>query len=133
MPKPFSPRELAARVRAVLRRMPERALERGSAVVKQGPLTLDFVKREVSVDGKIVSLTTTEFKLLGTMAREPGKIFNRADLINKALGHDADSFEHTIDTHIMNLRRKLEADPSNPKYIVTVFGTGYRFAEGDVR
>jgi len=132
VPKPFSPRELAARVRAVLRRTPEQALDRGPAVIKQGPLTLDFVKHEVSLDGKTVSLTATEFKLLGTMAREPGKLFTRADLINKAFGYDADSFEHTIDTHIMNLRHKLEADPSNPRYIVTVFRSGYRFVGEDV-
>ncbi len=133
VPKPFSPRELAARVRAVLRRMPESALERGPAVIKRGLLTIDFQKREVALNGKPASLTTTEFKLLGIMALEPGKIFTRADLIGRAFNYDADSFEHTIDTHIMNLRRKLEPDPNQPRYILTVFGAGYKFAGEDVK
>ncbi len=127
VPKPFSPRELAARVRAVLRRTPDAALERGPGVVTRGLLTVDFQSHEVTLGGKPVSLTSTEFRLLGIMFREPGKVFTRGDLVNQALGYDADSFEHTIDTHIMNLRRKLEPDPSNPRYIVTVFRTGYKF------
>ena len=132
VPKPFSPRELAARVRAVLRRTPEAALERGPSIVKQGLLVIDFAKHQALLNSEPVDLTATEFKLLGIMAREPGKVFTRVDLINKAFGHDTDSFEHTIDTHIMNLRRKLETDPSNPRYVVTVFRAGYRFVGEDV-
>ena len=129
VPKPFSPRELAARVRAVLRRAPDAALERGPSMIKQGALTIDISKREVTLDSKPICLTATEFRLLGTMAREPGRIFSRADLVTKALNYDSESFEHTIDTHIMNLRRKLEPDPANPRYIVTVFKAGYKFRE----
>jgi DNA-binding response OmpR family regulator len=124
--KPFSPRELAARVRAVLRRMP--GLGHVPEEIKYDAIKIDFVKHEVSLDAKSINLTPTEFSLLGTMARVPGRVFSRADLIDQAFGYDFDSFEHTVDTHIRNLRRKLEPDPSNPKYIVTVFGVGYKFS-----
>jgi two-component system, OmpR family, alkaline phosphatase synthesis response regulator PhoP len=126
--KPFSPRELAARIRAVLRRMPESALERGPSEIKRGSLTINFLRNELLRDGKPINLTRTEFRLLGIMAKAPGRIFSRTDLINLVFGHDFDSFEHTLDTHILNLRRKVEPDPNHPRHIVTVFGEGYRFA-----
>ena len=125
--KPFSPRELAARVRAVLRRLPEEALQRGPIEIKRGDITINFARREVSVAGKSLNLTPIEFKLLGVLVREPERVFSRARLIEKALGYDFDSFDRTIDVHILNLRRKLEPDPNHPRYIKTVYGAGYKF------
>jgi len=125
--KPFSPRELAARVRAVLRRLPEEALQRGPIEIKRGDITISFARREVSVAGKSLNLTPIEFKLLGVLVREPERVFSRARLIEKALGYDFDSFDRTIDVHILNLRRKLEPDPNHPRYIKTVYGAGYKF------
>ncbi len=124
--KPFSPRELAARVRAILRRLPG---ERHPDEIKRGELTVNFIKREVSLAGKPLNLTTVEFKLLGVLAREPGRVFSRAELIDKALGYDFAGFDRTIDVHILNLRRKLEPDPKDPRYIMTVYGAGYKLSE----
>ncbi|MCD6599663.1 MAG: response regulator transcription factor [Dehalococcoidia bacterium] len=122
--KPFSPRELAARVRAVLRRLPG---ERGPAEIKRGELTVDFVKHKAFLAGKALKLSPTEFKLLGILAREPGRAFSRAQLIDEALGYDFVGFDRTVDVHILNLRRKLEPDPNHPEYIKTVYGVGYSF------
>ena len=124
--KPFSPRELAARVRAVLRRLPG---ERGPDQIKHGELSVDFLKHEAFLAGKPLNLTTVEFKLLATLTREPGRVFSRAQLIENALGHDFEGFDRTIDVHILNLRRKLELDPSHPRYIKTVYGAGYKLVE----
>ena len=124
--KPFSPRELAARVRAVLRRLPG---ERGPDRIQHGELTVDFTKYEAFLAGRPLNLTTVEFKLLGVLAREPGRVFSRAQLIEKARGYDFEGFDRTIDVHILNLRRKLEADPSHPRYIKTVYGAGYKLSE----
>jgi two-component system alkaline phosphatase synthesis response regulator PhoP len=124
--KPFSPRELAARVRAVLRRLPG---ERGPDEIRSGEITINFIKHEASIDDKPLGLTEVEFKLLGVLAKEPGRVFSRAELINKALGYDFEGFDRTIDVHILNLRRKLEPDPSHPRYIKTVYGAGYKFSE----
>jgi len=124
--KPFSPRELAARVRAVLRRLPG---ERGPAKIKRGELALDFLKQEASVAGMPLNLTPVEFKLLGVLIKEPGRVFSRAALVEKALGSDYKGFDRTIDVHILNLRRKLEPDPSHPRYLKTVYGAGYKFLE----
>ena len=123
--KPFSPRELAARVRAVLRRLPG---ERGPAEIRHGKLTVNFNKQEAWLDDKPLNLTVVEFKLLGVLAKEPGRVFNRAQLIENALGYDFDGFDRTVDVHILNLRRKLEPDPKHPTYIKTVYGAGYRLA-----
>ena len=123
--KPFSPRELAARVRAILRRLPG---ERGPSEIICGNLTIDFLKHEASLDEKPLNLTIIEFKLLGVLAREPGRVFSRAELIEKALGYDFDGFDRTIDVHILNLRRKLEPDPKHPKYIQTIPGVGYHLS-----
>ncbi|MBI4285457.1 MAG: response regulator transcription factor [Chloroflexi bacterium] len=128
--KPFSPRELAARVRAVLRRLPDETLQRGPLEVKYGELSLNFVKHEASLDGKPLNLTPVEFKLLGVLVREPERVFSRAQLVEKVLGYDFDGFDRTIDVHILNLRRKLEAAPGNHKYIKTVYGAGYKLAHG---
>ena len=124
--KPFSPRELAARVRVVLRRLPG---ERGPDEIKHGELSLNFLKHEALLSGEPLSLTAYEFKLLGVLVREPGRVFNRAELIEKAFGYDFEGFERTIDVHILNLRRKLEPAPDRPKYIKTVYGAGYKLLE----
>ena len=124
--KPFSPRELAARVRAVLRRLPG---ERGPDEIKYGKLTVNFLKHEASINGIPLSLTEVEFKLLGVLAKEPGRVFSRAELIDKALGYGFEGFDRTIDVHILNLRRKLEPEPSHPRYIRTVYGAGYKLSE----
>ncbi|MBA7640435.1 Alkaline phosphatase synthesis transcriptional regulatory protein PhoP [subsurface metagenome] len=124
--KPFSPRELAARVRAVLRRLPG---ERGPSEIKHGELTVNFHKHEASLGGKSLNLTPVEFRLLGVMIKEPGRVFSREQLIENALGYDFEGFNRTIDVHILNLRRKLEPDPDHPGYIKTVYGAGYKFLE----
>ena len=123
--KPFSPRELAARVRAVLRRLPG---ERGPDRIQHGELTVDFIKYEAFLAGRPLNLTTVEFKLLGVLVKEPGRVFSRAQLIERALGYDFEGFDRTIDVHILNLRRKLESDPSHPRYIKTVYGAGYKLS-----
>ena len=127
--KPFSPKELAARVRAVLRRLPEDTFQRGPAEVQHGRLTVNFLKYKASLGSKLLNLTPIEFKLLGVFVREPGRVFSRAQLIEKALGYDFDGFDRTIDVHILNLRRKLEPDPDHPIYIKTVYGAGYKLSE----
>jgi len=124
--KPFSPRELAARVRAVLRRLPG---ERGPEEIKHGELNMNFLKREASFAGKPLNLTPVEFKLLAVLIKEPGRVFSRAQLIEKAFGYDFEGFDRTIDVHILNLRRKLEPDPGHPRYIKTVYGAGYKLSE----
>jgi len=126
MTKPFSPRELAARARTVLRRLPG---ERGPDEIKCGQLTVNFLRHEVSLAGKLLNLTEAEFKLLGVLVKEPGRLFSRAALIEKAMGYDFEGFDRTIDVHILNLRRKLESDPRHPRYIKTVYGAGYKFSE----
>lgn len=126
--KPFSPRELAARVRAVLRRLPG---ERGPAEIERGELTVNFVKHKAFLAGRPLNLSPTEFKLLGVLAREPGRVFSRAQLIEEALGYDFVGFDRTVDVHILNLRRKLEPDPNHPEHIKTVYGVGYNFLEGE--
>jgi two-component system, OmpR family, alkaline phosphatase synthesis response regulator PhoP len=126
--KPFSPKELAARVRAVLRRLPG---ERGPEEIKHGELSMNFTKHEAWFAGRPLNLTSLEFKLLGALAKEPGRVFSRTSLIEESLGYDFEGFDRTIDVHILNLRRKLEPDPSHPRYIKTVYGIGYKFAGGE--
>jgi len=125
--KPFSPRELVARVRAVLRRVREQR-DDGPSELRRGDLVLDFVRHEVRVRGEPVYLTGREFNLLATMMREPGRAFTRSDLLDSAFGFDYEGMERTVDVHVMNLRRKIESDPSHPTYIQTVQGVGYKFA-----
>jgi len=127
--KPFSPKELAARVRAVLRRLPEEALSRGPVEVEQGALKVNFLTREVTHYGRHIGLTPVEFKLLGVLVREPNRVFSREQLINRVFGGDFDGFDRTVDVHILNLRRKLEPEPANPRYIRTVYGMGYKFVK----
>jgi two-component system alkaline phosphatase synthesis response regulator PhoP len=124
--KPFSPRELAARVRAVLRRLPG---ERGPEKINYGALALDFLKHEAFLEGKPLNLTPIEFKVLSVLVKEPGRVFTRAQIIEKALGNDFNGFDRTIDVHILKLRRKLEPDSRHPKYIGTIYGAGYKLLE----
>jgi len=126
--KPFSPKVLVARVWAVLRRFPG---ERGPEEIKRGELSMNFTNHEALFAGRPLNLTTVEFKLLGVLAKEPGKAFSRASLAEEALGYDFEGFDRTIDVHILNLRRKLEPDPSHPIYIKTVYGVGYKFVGGE--
>ena len=126
--KPFSPKVLAARVWAVLRRLPG---ERGPEEIKRGELRMNFPKHEAWFSDRPLNLTGVEFKLLGVLAKEPGRVFSRATLIEEALGYDFEGFDRTIDVHILNLRRKLEPDPSHPRYIKMVYGVGYKFVGGE--
>jgi len=126
--KPFSPKELAARVRVVLRRLPG---ERGPQEIKTGRLSMNFATYEAWFGGRLLNLTSVEFKLLGVLAKEPGRVFSRTSLIEEALGYDFEGFDRTIDVHILNLRRELEPDPSHPRYIKTVYGVGYKFVGGE--
>jgi DNA-binding response OmpR family regulator len=125
--KPFSPKELVARVRAVLRR--SRAAARGDEIVRAGDVEIDTGKMRVSVGGASVELTPTEFQLLATLAREPGRVFTRSQLLDAVHGVAIESYERAIDAHVKNLRRKIEPTPGNPRYVVTVHGVGYRFAD----
>jgi DNA-binding response OmpR family regulator len=132
--KPFSPRELVARVRAVLRRT-ERAAA-GAANGNGGPVTVGDVtvdpeRRRVSVAGRMVELTATEFDLVEHLARQPGRVFTRSQLLDVIHGLAVESYERAIDAHVKNIRRKLEPDPHRPRYLLTVHGVGYRFAEAE--
>ncbi|HEV2029009.1 MAG TPA: response regulator transcription factor [Candidatus Dormibacteraeota bacterium] len=128
MTKPFSPKELVARVRAVLRRA--EGLRSQSDVIRVGPdVELDVPRMEARFGGRRVDLTKTEFQLLSTMARQPGRVFTRAQLLDAVRGVAFESYERAIDAHIKNIRKKVEPDPRTPRFVLTVFGVGYRFAE----
>jgi two-component system alkaline phosphatase synthesis response regulator PhoP len=125
--KPFSPRELVARVRAVLRRA-ERAAEPADRIVA-GELVLDVPRLQGSVAGRSIELTPSEFAILATMARQPGRVFTRSQLLDSVRGDAFESYERAIDAHVKNIRRKIEPDPRQPRYLLTVYGVGYRVAE----
>jgi len=125
--KPFSPKELVARVRAVFRRI-DAPPARGD-VIRAGDVTLDKPRMQATVGDRHVDLTATEFELLATLARQPGRVFTRAQLLDAIRGEAVESFDRAIDAHIKNLRRKLELDPRNPRYVLTVHGVGYKFVE----
>jgi DNA-binding response OmpR family regulator len=125
--KPFSPRELLARVRAVLRRTEGIHTERERFVVAD--VTIDTSRRKVTVGDRAVELTATEFDLLVQLARQPGRVFTRAQLLGAIHGVAVESYERTVDAHIKNLRRKLEPHPHEPRYLLTVHSVGYRFAD----
>jgi DNA-binding response OmpR family regulator len=127
--KPFSPRELVARVKAVLRRVDAGQAGGAREVVRAGDVTLDVPRMRADVAGRPVELTPTEFQLLATMAAQPGRIFTRSQLLDAVHGVAFESYERAIDTHIKNIRRKLEPDPREPRYVLTVYGVGYRFAD----
>lgn len=128
--KPFSPRELVARVRAVLRRTDggEAAV---SDVVRAADLVIDVPRMRATVAGRAVDLTPWELQLLLVLARQPGRVFTRGQLLDALRGDAFESFERAIDAHIKNVRKKIEPDPGRPRYILTVYGVGYRFAEAE--
>ncbi|HSL26016.1 MAG TPA: response regulator transcription factor [Acidimicrobiia bacterium] len=125
--KPFSPTELVARVRAVLRRTERLGL--GPEVVRVGDLTIDQPRRQVSRGDTAIELTPTEFDLLRFLARQPGRVFTRGQLLEAIHGVAFDSYERAIDAHVKNLRHKLEPDPRRPRYLLTVHGVGYKMAD----
>jgi DNA-binding response OmpR family regulator len=127
--KPFSPRELVARVRAVLRRTEGTSGAAEADRITVGDLVLDLPRMRVEVAGTPADLTPTEFTLLATMARQPGRIFTRSQLLDAVHGVAFESYERAIDTHIKNVRRKIEPSPREPRYVLTVYGVGYRVAE----
>lgn len=125
--KPFSPRELVARVRAVLRRADRPTA--GGERLTVGDLSLDVPRMRTEVAGRTVDLTPTEFTILATLAGQPGRIFTRSQLLDALHGVAFESYERAIDSHVKNLRRKLEPDPRRPRYVLTVYGVGYRMAD----
>jgi DNA-binding response OmpR family regulator len=125
--KPFSPRELVARIRAILRRIDRQ--EAPADRIEVGAVSIDVARMRVAVAGRTVELTPTEFGLLVALARQPGRIFTRSQLLDVIHGVAFESYERAIDAHVKNLRRKLEDDPARPRYVLTVYGVGYRFAE----
>jgi DNA-binding response OmpR family regulator len=125
--KPFSPRELVARVRAVFRRVDIGPGQ--SDVVRAGGITLDVPRMRTQVGKRTVDLTTSEFALLQTMMRQPGRVFTRGQLLDALRGDESEAFERAVDAHVKNLRRKIEPDPRQPKYIHTVYGVGYKFTD----
>ena len=128
--KPFSPRELVARVRAVLRRTQGSEIPLVEVLsFDEGALEIDTVQHEVRRDGELVELTPNEYRLLVTLARYPGRVYSRFELINHVQGYDFEGYERTIDAHVKNLRKKIEPDPKHPRYVETVFGVGYRLAK----
>lgn len=131
--KPFSVRELVARVKALLRRVDALSAETGDGnaqeIIARGAMLISVPKRQVSVDGRDISLTAKEFDLLVHFARNPGQVFNRVQLLDQVWGYHHEGYEHTVNSHINRLRAKIETDPAKPKYILTVWGVGYKFAE----
>ncbi len=125
--KPFSPRELVARVRAVLRRT--EAAAQPAARLLVGDLEVDLSRHRVTVAGRTILLTPTEFELLAALAREPGRVFTRSQLLDAVHGFSLETYERAVDGHVKNIRRKLEPDPGAPRYVLTVHGVGYALAE----
>ena len=127
--KPFSPKELVYRIKAVLRRA-----QKGDKEIllpisfNNGSLVIDGQGYEVKKNGQQLKITPTEFKVLYSLASAPAKVFTREDLVEKALGYQFEGYERSIDAHIKNIRHKIEEDPKNPAYIITIYGVGYRFS-----
>jgi len=128
MVKPFSPRELAYRVKAVLKRSQGNGEPSAAMSFNAGLLTIDGQTFQAAKKGKVLNLTATEFKLLSVLAAAPARVFTREELVEKALGYRFEGYERSVDAHIKNLRQKLEDDPKNPALIQTVYGVGYRFS-----
>jgi DNA-binding response OmpR family regulator len=134
--KPFDPKELVARVHAVLRRVRDRreaasAAGSPSAILRHGDLAIDRGRHEVRQGDRPLEVTRTEFELLATLAEQPGRVFSRLQLLDAIQGEAFEGYERTIDSHVKNLRRKLEPDPRRPRYIQTVFGIGYKLVDQD--
>jgi len=131
--KPFSVLELVARVRAIFRRVEnlrrsDRQANASDSSTAAGSMQIDATRREVLLNGRVIELTAREFDLLDHFARHPGRVFRRADLLDKVWGYGHEGYEHTVNSHINRLRSKIENDPSKPEIIVTVWGVGYKFA-----
>ena len=126
--KPFSPRELVARIRAVLRRTGSEQEQPLAPIVVAG-VVIDLERRRITVDGQAADLTPTEFDLLVVLARHPGRVFTRLELLDRVQGYAFEGYERTVDAHVKNLRQKIEPDPKQPRYLLTVYGVGYKFAE----
>jgi len=124
--KPFSPRELVARVRVVLRRMAQKQEPEFIAPLHLGNILVDFIAHEAWRNDEPLHLTPKEFKLFETLAREPGRAFSRSDLVAQVFGMDYEGLERTVDAHMMNLRKKIELQPDQPEYLLTVYGVGYK-------
>ena len=127
--KPYNPREVVARVRARLRT--HQGAQTALNLIRIGGLRLDIARHQVHVDGEAVELTVTEFELLSVLMQNAGYVFTREELIRQALGNSYDRVERTLDSHIRNLRRKIEHDPKKPRYLTTIYGVGYRLVAGD--
>jgi len=132
MTKPFSPKELVARVRAVLRRSEATAAGSGAEVLRVADLTLDIPRMRATVGERSVELTPTEFQLLAKLASQPGRVFTRSQLLDAIHGVAFESYERAIDAHIKNIRHKIEPNPREPRYIMMVYGVGYKFADQSV-
>ncbi|HZU86970.1 MAG TPA: response regulator transcription factor [Anaerolineaceae bacterium] len=127
--KPFSPKELVARVRVILRRS-EMASAPAADIIHAADLTLDLPRMRLSAEGRAIEeLTPTEFELLAAMARHPGRVFTRGQLLNVVHGVAFESYERAIDAHIKNIRRKIEPNPREPRYILSIYGVGYKFRD----
>jgi DNA-binding response OmpR family regulator len=127
MTKPFSPKELVARVRTVLRRVETPPAD--DEMIRIADLTLDVPRMRLTVGDREIELTPTEFQLLAALARQPGRIFTRAQLLEAVHGIAIESYERAIDAHIKNIRRKVEPEPSHPRYLISVYGVGYKLAD----
>ena len=131
--KPFSVRELVARVKALLRRVdalsPDTTGVAENEIIERGSMRITIAKREVCIDDENITLTAKEFDLLAHFARNTGQVFNRVQLLDLVWGYHHEGYEHTVNSHINRLRAKIETDPAKPKYILTVWGVGYKFAE----
>jgi DNA-binding response OmpR family regulator len=134
--KPFSIKELMARVKAIFRRMEnikQKDKEDMSEVIRAGDMVIDTAKRSVMLNGKAVDVTTKEFDLLLHFARNPGRVYSRSQLLDKVWGYGHEGYEHTVNSHINRLRSKIEKDPAQPRYILTVWGVGYKFTDSEER
>jgi two-component system alkaline phosphatase synthesis response regulator PhoP len=131
--KPFSIREFIARVKAILRRVEverdKESTEELNGPVNFGPLSIDLLKRRVSLNGKNIELTAKEFDLLVLFTKNPGRVYNRQQLLDIVWGYQSSGYDHTVNSHINRLRNKIETDPTNPKFIKTLWGVGYRFSD----
>jgi DNA-binding response OmpR family regulator len=131
--KPFSIAELLARIKALFRRVDALSQQRDESPVEEqircGGLQIDVVRRAVQVDGRPVELTAREFDLLLFFARQPGRVFSRVQLLDRVWGYNHEGYEHTVNSHINRLRAKIESEPSKPRYVLTVWGVGYKFAD----
>jgi len=127
--KPFSPRELMARVRAVMKRSQKQDIsDKGPISFNKGKLSIDSRSYEVRNNDLLITLTPTEFKILSVLAGSPGRVFTRGELVDGALGYQFEGYERSIDAHIKNIRQKIEDDPRSPLFITTVYGVGYKFS-----